>query len=240
MPKAVIYPKLWIKNHDDQEWSVFPNVTGYQEGATWYAYEGVFRNKPGAGAGKLVASLGTGQVPVASDVPVIGNGAAPGVTSAAVFPTLRMVADDEALGVPHRFKLVKHTGIILAVGEANLPTPTDPLSAVASITAVNLTTNVCTSVAHPFVTGDVAALMWTTLPTTVPVMTVATSLVSVIKLTADTFLLKASTGVILDFTNAGAGLQLALVDTARPAQPVPGVFRFSSLYRPQVSLEDPQ
>jgi len=52
MPKAVIYPKLWIKNHDDQEWSVFPNVTGYQEGATWYAYEGVFRNKPGAGAGQ--------------------------------------------------------------------------------------------------------------------------------------------------------------------------------------------
>jgi hypothetical protein len=238
MPKPILYPKLWIKNHDDQEWSVFPNVTGYQEGATWYEYEGVFRNK-GVGAGKLTASLGTGQVPATSDVPVIGNGSAPGTTSAAVFPNLKMVADDEMLGVPHRFKLVKHTGIVLAVGEANLPTTVDPLSAVASITAVNLTTNVCTSVAHPFVTGDVAALMWTTLPTTVPVMSVATSLVTVIKLTTDTLLLKGTTGTILDFTTAGAGLQLALVETARVPEPIPGVFRFSSLYRPQRSLEEP-
>lgn len=228
----VIYPKLYVKCQDEQDWSVFDNVTALISGATWWEYEGTYRDLPKVTFGTANNSPGN---MLATNVPVAGLNKAVDSSSTTILTNLRTIGSDDALNIPPRNKLVQHTGYMLTTsedGELVFPPP------IASFYTFTISSpGVLFFGDNLFVSGELVAL---SSDGTLPAGLSATAIYQLIKLGSTSARLRdTATGLMATTSSSGTGTHTATKLTDLVYQPAQ-TFRFSDTRRPQFSLSTPE
>lgn len=236
----VLFEKLYIRTDLDSEVIVLDNVWRWARGIRTVR-TGTYRDT-GWNPGKLATwnstSLSglTPPAPVAVDLPVIGKPeSTPASASTTAFQGLLHSNPDEVAHIPPRFYERRESGYLFALTDVAIAEPPAPASASVSFT-VNATTNVCAATAHPFTTGDTIGVSGTTLAAPLA----AANIYTVLKLSADAFMLRTSSGAVVDFTTAGSGLVAVLVSTAVIPVNEPGVIFVPDAWNPRISTSDPR
>jgi hypothetical protein len=202
------YEKLYLKLGSDDEWSVLKNVTGLWTNVEWWDWEGTYRDLPKVTLATVTG--GTTNTTVGGLAATGDNGATPAL-AADVPSRTRLVSADDALHIPPRAKLVRHTGIIIATHYASpwpVPAYTTPFTAAL--------TDEITATAHAFLTGDVVRVHSAGV---LPAGLDSTARYVVHRTGANTLLLRTlTTGELVDVTSAGtAPHTMTLLLRAQPA-----------------------
>lgn len=239
MPLPVLFPKLYLQLTIEGRTTErsFTNV----KSLAWWVREfpsGTYRDQPNVTFGKTVAELGK---EYAADIPIIGGDSpmVAGETTANFVAKTRYVIPDDAAHIPPRSMPNKEGGVLIGLTDAELPTPPEPPFASMAFT-INVTSNICTTAsAMPFAHGDLVAIAATTVPTAVTSTPFSvSSVLTLVKLSTTTFLLRNSAGQIIDFNNAGAGCVAALVTGARLPPPIPtGFFFYREAWQPRLFVD---
>jgi hypothetical protein len=233
----VIYPKLYVKCQDEQDWSIFTDVTALISGASWWEYEGTYRDLPKVTFGSTSTTGSTPtSAPSLASLAIAGDNTVVPATVAEIPAKQRFVAPDDALHVAPRYKLVQHTGYMLTTHADGLPAmPTPPYQSenftVASAGVFTL------AGVHNFVTGELVAV---SSAGTLPAGLDAVKVYSVVAMYAGTIRLRdITTGSMVVTSTSGSGIHAITKITDLDFQSSQ-VFRFSDVRRPQFSLSAPE
>lgn len=237
----VIFPKLYIRTDLDAEVIVLTDVRAWKRGVR-VVRKGTYRDT-GWGPGKLVSwpvnsfnNVPGLQAPIASEVPVLGR--TDQVPRHNSFAALKHANPDEVEHIPPRFYLSRESGYLFALTSDTIPEQPQPAGLALTFT-VNATTDLCTATGHGFLTGDKIAVSSTT---TRPAPLTAAGVYTVVKVSANTFLLRTADGSVVDFTTVGTGTHTAIL--IEPADQLPanedGVIFIPDAWNPRISTEDPR